>query len=126
MTRQEIFDTIVAHLHAQGQPAISGSSCFYRSPTGLKCAVGCLIPDDKYSQEIEHDAVTSAPVQDWAYRVGLTFIRDHKAFLSRMQDVHDIHAQGRVFLPAMQDVVREYGLSTELLMNLNWENYGND
>ena len=61
MHKQEIFDTIVAHLRNQGKKAANGSTvegrgqlqCKYRSDDGLKCAVGYLIPDDRYAKEME-------------------------------------------------------------------------
>lgn len=44
-TAQEIFDTVARHLHKQGVQALdaSGNGCLYRTPAGLRCAVGCLI-----------------------------------------------------------------------------------
>lgn len=51
--RQKAFDTALAGLRAQGRKSFNKESghCFYRSPDGLKCAVGFLIPDEKYSVE---------------------------------------------------------------------------
>jgi len=38
------------HLAAQRMRSMTlGNRCCYRSPNGLKCAVGCLIPDDRYN-----------------------------------------------------------------------------
>lgn len=53
MTNQETFDTVVAHLRKQGRPAIRAGQCKYRACEGLKCAAGCLIPDDKYLSSFE-------------------------------------------------------------------------
>lgn len=54
-TKQETFDTVVAHLRSQGAKSASedGRSCLYRGPNGLKCAVGALISDDDYSADME-------------------------------------------------------------------------
>ncbi len=54
MTPQEIFDRVTEHLLAQGRACKSqeDSSCFYRMGP-LRCAVGCLIPDERYSPELE-------------------------------------------------------------------------
>ena len=51
MDRRKIFDTVVAHLKAQGKQAknITGS-CSYLTQDGLKCAIGCLIPDGHPAQ----------------------------------------------------------------------------
>lgn len=53
MTKQETFDTVIAHLRKQGKQSREGSRCKYRGPNGLKCAVGCLIPDEQYSEWME-------------------------------------------------------------------------
>lgn len=47
-TAQEIFDKVSRHLLTQGEQSVSedGGKCRYRSPSGLSCAVGCLLPDD--------------------------------------------------------------------------------
>lgn len=52
-TKQETFDMVVAHLRKQGVPAVDGYVCKYRTPDGLKCAAGCLIPDGMYDESIE-------------------------------------------------------------------------
>lgn len=48
LSKQEIFDRTAAHLLAQGEPASISGDCMYRTPNGLKCAVGALIPDEVY------------------------------------------------------------------------------
>lgn len=56
MNAQEVFDTVACHLIKQGRPAVSPdnpSECMYRSPDGAMCAVGCLIPEDRYNARIE-------------------------------------------------------------------------
>lgn len=50
---QNIFNTVVAHLRSQGKKAAERDICKFRTSDGLKCAVGCLIPDNVYSTEIE-------------------------------------------------------------------------
>lgn len=63
MTAQEIFNTVVAHLRQQKKRAMvynedNGlAQCLYRAPDGLKCAVGCLIPDGAYKPSFEGNAV---------------------------------------------------------------------
>lgn len=59
MTLQEIFDTVIEHLRKQNAKSqISDGQrevCLYRSPEGLKCAAGCLIPDEYYIPEMERN-----------------------------------------------------------------------
>lgn len=56
---REIFTTVRDHLLKQGRrseivnPETGGAECRYRAPDGLKCALGCLIPDELYTPEIE-------------------------------------------------------------------------
>ncbi len=57
MTLQEIYDKVKAHLIAQGRPAMEDDTCCYRTASGLKCAVGCLIPDDRYQPGFEGEAI---------------------------------------------------------------------
>lgn len=61
MTNQEIFDKVLNHLRQQGHAAtvfINGeTSCRYRAGDGGMCAVGCLIPDELYTPEIEDNGV---------------------------------------------------------------------
>lgn len=59
MNPQEIFETVKNHLLTQGKKAKAASTfntCKYRTQDGLKCAVGCLIPDDKYMPEFDGSA----------------------------------------------------------------------
>ncbi len=55
MEPQKAFDTMVTHLRKQGEQSkvSEGTKCLYRSDMGLKCAVGCLIPDGDYDPEME-------------------------------------------------------------------------
>lgn len=59
MTKQETFDIIVNHLRKQSKKSEHWNDyhefteCLYRGPDGLKCAVGCLIPDENYSEDME-------------------------------------------------------------------------
>lgn len=60
MNAQEIFDKVATHLIQQGEPAMnSNGDCVYRNDQGLKCAVGCLIPEDKYEDRFENLGIGS-------------------------------------------------------------------
>lgn len=61
MTNQEIFEKVIMHLLVQKKRSVLypedrglGANCAYRGASGLKCAVGALIPDEEYSSEIEN------------------------------------------------------------------------
>ena len=49
MNTQQIFDKVATHLLTQNARSAAEGSCLYRSPSGLKCAVGCLISDSVYA-----------------------------------------------------------------------------
>lgn len=54
--KQEYFNRMVAGLAGQGfERAFNEKvgSCAYRAPDGKKCAIGQLIPDDKYGADLE-------------------------------------------------------------------------
>ena len=101
---QAVFDYVVAHMKKQGTRAgvycggfPSEFSCRYRGDEGTSCAVGCLIPDDKYDagsmegqpcDESDRDLFSSAICG------GTTHLSEEEAntlygMLSELQDVHD-------------------------------------
>ncbi len=64
LSLQEIYTKVKTHLIAQGRRASAPSAipgypddCKYRTLDGLKCAVGCLIPDDVYQPSFEGDTL---------------------------------------------------------------------
>ena len=59
----------------------------YRAPSGLRCAVGVLIPDDLYDKEFEGD--TSDCVIQKLFNKDLADWREHKELLLALQEVHD-------------------------------------
>ena len=96
MNAQEVFDTVVNHLRTQKQPAInSGDQCRYRhtEPDGtvLRCAVGCLIADDEYLQEMEGTNIDGL-LADYL-RLPNGFLREklrtHYSLLRALQSTHD-------------------------------------
>lgn len=61
---QRIFNTVRDHLLAQGKRALSGDNkCAYRNGDNLTCAVGCLIPEDKYDPRIEQWSIFTLKYQ---------------------------------------------------------------
>jgi hypothetical protein len=94
MDPQEIFDTVAKHLLTQGKKAVDKYTglCTYRAPDGLKCAVGCLIPDDVYKPEMDNG--TSAGRIDTIYinfpEVEEYLGIDNLSLLCDLQDIHDV------------------------------------
>ena len=85
---QEIFDLVVEHLFTQGRPAYDGiNGCMYRTPGGLRCAVGVLIPDNFYDKAFENTKASTliqklfdSDLADW---------RKHTKLLDALQLAHD-------------------------------------
>jgi hypothetical protein len=51
MTLQQYFDATVAHLAEQKCRAHDGNRCQYLTDDGLRCAIGCHIPDGHPAQK---------------------------------------------------------------------------
>jgi hypothetical protein len=78
-TNQDAFDAVVRHLKAQNRQASWDGACAYRTPSGLKCAIGALIDDDCYNKGLEGIAVNKMEL--------LTDVS--VALLQDLQTVHD-------------------------------------
>jgi len=64
------------------------SGCMYRSSEGLKCAIGCLIPDELYDPKYEGVQVKNLPMEILD-KIGLN--QNDYLFLSRLQLLHDTY-----------------------------------
>ena len=89
---REIFDKVKTHLLAQGERALEGSMCVYHAQSGLKCAVGCLITEEAYSEALEGDTIDTA--DDLGLRAaleasGISLDRTTINMLFRLQSIHD-------------------------------------
>lgn len=96
MTLQEIFDKSVEYQRIHGQAYEHG--CWYRSPSGKKCAVGCLIPDELYNPQVESTVVCGlfdTGTQPLSYVVLSKMLLDSGldkgtwTLLSELQNIHD-------------------------------------
>ncbi len=111
MNNQEAFDKICNHLMTQKARAIGPTGmCVFRDAEGRKCAVGCLIPDELYTPDLEstpypkhlmYKAPSVAAILDG---VDLHLLRD-------CQCVHD-HTQADKWLDALRIVATRYRLDT--------------
>ena len=87
MTHQEIFTKVKNHLLTQNRRAMQRLVCRYRTDEGLKCAIGCLIPDNLYTAKIEFITVNvlcAGGVEGFDY-----LKQFDKYFLRRLQVIHD-------------------------------------
>jgi hypothetical protein len=91
MQQQEVFDIVVKHLFTQRRQSMTNSYpqayCAYRGVEGTKCAVGILIPDDVYTEDMEEKCVDELRHQHGD--VLPQFIMDYHSLLQSLQNVHD-------------------------------------
>jgi len=87
MTPIEIFSIVKEHLLKQNAKAINKyETCQYRTEQGLKCAVGCLILDEEYIEDMENMPVRSLK----AKKLLPARLSPHVDLLSRLQVLHDV------------------------------------
>ena len=122
MTMQETFDTVANHLLTQNKRSVvymgddQRESCAYRTPDGLMCAVGCLIPDDKYTKDVEGVNVRGLADQDQEAQMipKITDSDDEFHFLMAIQDIHD--GINPIDWPhALTVFAQDFNLSTDVL-----------
>lgn len=95
MNKQEIFNRIAVHLLSQKDRSVDDSvddyQCVYRGPGGIKCAIGCLITDDAYTDKLENNNIYDYKVQSALIKSGVIDRADASVidFLARMQEIHD-------------------------------------
>ena len=127
MTHQEIFDKVATHLLTQKKQAVSDEGvCLYRTPSGLSCAVGCLIPDDLYTPAIEtgtpgnwhggeerHAGKHLAVILEAA-----GFVEGDMQLLRRLQTVHDNNATVTGWRSGLARAAEKFHLSPAILDSL--------
>ena len=91
MKKQEMFNIAVRHLLKQGKVCVEYKNgqmhCRYRGRKGTKCAIGALIPDDKYNESMEE---TSAFVPEIYETFGAKHFQ--REFVSDLQQcLHDTY-----------------------------------
>jgi hypothetical protein len=90
-TRQQIFDIVARHLVRQRAKSevrhTHESECRYRQGA-LKCAVGALIPDSKYTTRLEGTNPGCPPLDASLLRAANCRKRD-ACLLHELQQVHD-------------------------------------
>ena len=91
-TLQEIFDIVSKHLLTQKVKSVvhipMKNICQYRTPSGLKCAAGILIPDEEYTQEMDVHG-------DWLILVREELVEPKFAHeITDLQEIHDFGILG--------------------------------
>lgn len=100
MTPQQLFDTVVANLRKQGSKSLltleqcrelqlPPGTCAYRGFHGYRCAVGCLISDLDYSQEMEGKYLTWVQQHSPSLAAIIDGQGDNYNLLCDLQSIHD-------------------------------------
>ncbi len=104
MNKQEVFDKVASHLLTQKRLSVNKNNsaiCRYKTKKGLKCAIGCLIPDELYDPDIEGRTVNmiissgepsekTLKLKSILYQVlGGTLLLEDYLFLIELQQIHD-------------------------------------
>lgn len=101
-TAQAVFDQIVNHLRAQGEPCKDDLCvCYYRRE-GKSCAAGCLIADDEYKKEYEGRGWDSLANES-------KVTKEHKDLIYAMQKIHDCYPV-REWEKSFEDVAERFSL----------------
>lgn len=106
-TEQEILDLFIAHLSKQGKPALGihkknpenecdTTFCMYRTPEGLACGIGGIIPDQHYNKKCEGQpiglSVCNLELVEMLIKSDLLDKKENQqrmTFLSDLQEIHD-------------------------------------
>lgn len=114
MTPQEIFNKVAAHLVKQGHRSMGvgdhSGDCQYRAANGDMCAVGCLIPEDKYSGVMEGIAVCDMGRAGYDFDIPAYF-NDNLSLLNDLQFLHDtvrVWKTPETLIAALNEVANEY------------------
>jgi hypothetical protein len=86
-----MFLAVANHLLHQGRRAVDeNNECVYLSEDGLKCAAGCLLPEEHYDEDIEGAYVTDEQVIEHFNMAGVNLREQANLDLIRkLQTVHD-------------------------------------
>lgn len=81
-TAQQVFNFVAYHLLKQGCKSFIGVSCSYRSADNKRCAVGFLLSDEEYDENLEGKALRY-----------IKYFKDsqHLDLLYKLQEIHDFY-----------------------------------
>lgn len=119
---QTIFNTVYINIMKQGKASLNGEGkCMYRSPDGSKCAVGHLIEDDEYDDDMEHTNIYGL--------YDLYFLpkrlAGHLELLTQLQQAHDNFSSHENFLVRYQEYMKEVAYRFKLIVP-DYEKIGDD
>lgn len=106
---QKTFNKVARHLLKQNQKSTSRASnstrCLYRGPNGLRCAIGCLIPNRLYNESMEDKCAghfSMAPI--------LQQLGHDPYFCDKLQLIHDGYEPAE-WRSKLEEFAKEYNLT---------------
>lgn len=124
MNNQEIFDTVATHIIKQGKPSVNASGrCMYRGEDDTMCAVGALIPDEVYHDDIEdllpNELIENGYITNVKENRGNLLLTDlqsaHDSDLLDYDDESNIVPNFDMWVAAMHYTAKKYNLNTNVL-----------
>ena len=112
MNNQQAFTIVARHLLAQNSASVDkgGDNCLYRGTDNKKCAVGCLIPDELYTVDMEG---TVASQLTKFSSLGQLFKDIYPSMLDSLQTIHD-YVQVENWKKELQQLAATFNLQWEL------------
>lgn len=107
-TEQEVFDYIAKHLLKQNKKSKTGDGCAYWGHRGLKCAAGCLIPDDFSLSPRTNNIVWESFTDD------NNITKAHTKLIRYLQIVHD-DSEPFDWKNNLRQVATQFRLSTAII-----------
>lgn len=121
MTTQEAYEGIREFFTRPGAVLAQSEgpvSCFYRGDSNpsspVRCAVGCLIPDELYDPSFENTTASALLGVGWerGVRPLIEYFEDvDKHFLDEAQSAHDVAGTVEGFLLELDRVALSHGLT---------------
>lgn len=126
MDNQTIFDTVINHLVKQGvqssaEVAGTNGKCAYRGVNGLSCAVGCLISDEDYRENMDSDDDTTIGdvLNKFSHLPEYFYL--HRDLLVDLQQLHDTFSEfslnDDLFVENVEQIGKDHNLNYEHLIN---------
>jgi hypothetical protein len=104
---QKTFNKVARHLLKQKQKSVVANStrCLYRGPNGLRCAIGCLIPNRLYNESMEDKCADHFEISPILQQLG-----HDSYFCDRLQTIHDKYEPVE-WRSALEKFTKEYNLT---------------
>ncbi len=117
MNMQELYNKVATHLLTQNKKSVENYiDCKYRGDNGLKCAIGCLIPDELYTPEFEGLKLCNLP-SVLLESIGINSV-SCKSLASDLQTIHD-HWSVNHWKSELERLAVHYDLNYAVLNDYN-------